>query len=818
MKLSYNWLKQYVDIDITPEELSPLLTNIGLEVEGFEKFQSVKGGLEGITIGEVKTCEKHPNADKLTVTTVDVGAEELLPIVCGAPNVAKGQKVLVATVGTTLYMGDDSFQIKKAKIRGEVSEGMICAEDELGLGNTHEGIMVLPDNVSVGTLANQYFQIEEDYVYEIGLTPNRADATSHIGSARDVAAGLNRLKESRDYKLFLPSVDEFKVDNTSLDIDVVIENPEACPRYSGLTISGLTVAESPDWLKNRLVAIGLRPINNIVDITNFVLHETGQPLHAFDADKIKGNKVVVKKMPPKTLFITLDEEERELHADDLMICDTEEGMCIGGVFGGMHSGVTDKTVNIFLESAYFDPSHIRKTSRRHTLQTDASFRFERGADPNITLYALKRAALLFKELAGGEVSSDIKDVYPLKIDQWEVDISYKNVDRLIGQVIDKEIIKEILVDLEIEISEESDEGLKLMIPTFKVDVTREADIIEEILRIYGYNNINFEEKINTSVSLRVKPDLEKIQNTISDQLTAKGFVEVINNSLTKSSYYTQSKSFDEQNSVRLLNPLSQDLDVMRQTLLFGGLEVVAYNSNRRLTNQKLYEFGGVYQRATNNDLKDLTKYSEEKHLAIFVTGKQENELWNSDQKDVDFYYLKGIAESLLRKLGIDRSKMSIKEKTGTEYEYALEFILNDKQMVVISKLSKSLLKNFDLKQAVYYADFNWDRIVRALPKKDHIYEPVAKYPSVRRDLALILDSSIQFEDLKMAALKTDRRFLKSVSIFDIYEGDKIPEGKKSYALSFTLQDKEKTLTDKVIDKTMNKIQSVFKREFDAELR
>ncbi len=818
MKLSYNWLKQYVDISETPEELSLILTNIGLEVEGLEKFQSIKGGLTGIVVGEVKSCEKHPDADKLSITTVDVGGNCLLPIVCGAPNVASGQKVLVATVGTTLYSGDDSFKIKKAKIRGEVSEGMICAEDELGLGTAHDGIMVLPDNVEVGLPGNQYFDVEEDYVFEIGLTPNRADAASHIGSARDIVAGLNRIAGEKVKSLKLPSVDEFKVDNTSLDIDVVVEDTKACPRYAGVTISGIKVDESPGWLKNRLNAIGLRPINNIVDITNFVLHETGQPLHAFDADKIKGEKVIVKKMPHNTSFMTLDEIERKLDADDLMICNMEGGMCIGGVFGGIQSGVTESTTKVFLESAYFDPSHIRKTSRRHGLQTDASFRFERGADPNITVYALKRAAVLFKEVAGGTISSEIKDVYPEKINKWTIDISYQNVDRLIGKSIERNVIKDILTDLDIEVVEETENGLKLLIPTSKVDVTREADIIEEILRIYGYNNVEFEEKINTSVSLRVKPDLEKIQNLISDQLVAKGFVEIMNNSLTKASYYIDNSAFDEKKSVHLLNPLSSDLDVMRQTLLFGGLEVVAYNSNRKLNDQKIFEFGNVYAKSSDSEKAGLSKYFEEKHLALFITGNKERELWNVNQQAVDIYNLKGIVESVFRKLGIDLSRMSVNELKNSNFESGLEYILNDKPLIVIAKLDRSLLKSFDIKQAVFYADMNWDRVVKALPKQDHKYEAVARFPSVRRDLALIIDQKIRFEDLKNTALSSERKLLKSVSIFDIYEGDKIPEGKKSYALSFVLQDKEKTLTDKVIDKSMRKIQQTLEKEFGAELR
>ncbi|MEJ2595153.1 MAG: phenylalanine--tRNA ligase subunit beta, partial [bacterium] len=540
MKLSYNWLKQYIDFDLKPEELSTLLTDIGLEVEGLQEFQSIRGGLEGVVVGEVKSCLRHPNADKLSLTRVDVGKPDLLSIVCGAPNVAEGQKVLVATVGTTLYQGEQSFEIKKARIRGEESQGMICAEDELGLGDSHEGIMVLPDEVGVGTPAKEYFEIENDYVFEIGLTPNRADAASHIGAARDLVAGLNRLENTRKHKLKIPEVKGFKVDNQDLDIDVIVEDPEACPRYTGVTLSNIQVKESPDWLKNKLLAIGLRPINNIVDVTNYVLHETGQPLHAFDADEIAGNRVIIKKLENGTPFITLDEEERKLGAEDLMICNDKEGMCIAGVFGGIHSGVTEKTTRLFLESAYFDPAHIRKTSRRHTLQTDASFRFERGADPNVTVYALKRAILLFQEVAGGVVSSEIKDVYPKPVEKIKVDIRFENVDRLIGNHIDRKIIREILEDLEIEVTGENETGLSLLIPTNKVDVTREADVIEEIIRIYGFNRIEYQKKFSTSVQVRQKPDRELYQNRISEQLTAQGFHEMINNSLTNASYYKSS--------------------------------------------------------------------------------------------------------------------------------------------------------------------------------------------------------------------------------------------------------------------------------------
>jgi len=819
MKISYNWLKQYIDLDVDANDLSPILTDIGLEVEGLEKFQSVKGGLEGIVIGEVKTCVKHANADKLSVTTVDVGGEELLPIVCGAPNVASGQKVVVATVGTTLFSGDDSFKIKKAKIRGEISRGMICAEDELGLGASHDGIMVLPNDTNVGMSANQYFDIEEDFVFEIGLTPNRSDATSHIGSARDLVAGLNRLKETDKYQLKLPSADSFKVDDHSLDIDVVVDDVDACPRYSGITISGITVKESPDWLKNRLNAIGLRPINNIVDITNYVLHETGQPLHAFDADQIKGNKVVVRKLKQDSSFITLDEVDRKLHADDLMICNAEEGMCIAGVFGGISSGVSEKTSKIFLESAFFESTHIRKTSKRHALQTDASFRFERGADPNITVYALKRAALLIKEISGGKFSSEIKDVYPKPISDWEVEINYSNVDRLIGKKIPREIIHEILSNLDIQVLEETDNGMKLLIPTFKTDVKREVDVIEEILRIYGYNNIEFEDKIHSSVSLRPKPDLEKLHNKIATHLTARGFSEIMNNSLTKSQYINNNSEFSNEQSVNLLNPLSKDLDILRQTLLFGGLEVIAYNSNRKISDLKLYEFGKIYRKLNAGEKsKGLKNYFEEKHLTLFASGLLQAENWNTTNEKTDFYFLKGIVESIFAKLGIDRNKLEIKESNSANCEYALEYFSGDSLLAVVAGLNKKLLNEFDIKQAVFVADVNWEKVIQLLPKSDHSYKAVSKFPSVRRDLAMMIDKEVSFEEMKSSALKAERKMLKSVGIFDIYEGDKIPEGKKSYALSFVLRDDQKTLTDKVIDKAMNRIQKTLEAELHAVLR
>ncbi len=818
MKLSYNWLKDYIDLDVEPLELSAILTDIGLEVEGFEAFQSVKGGLEGVVIGEVLTCEKHVNADKLSVTTVDVGGK-ILPVVCGAPNVAKGQKVLVAMVGTTLYNGDEAITIKKAKIRGEVSEGMICAEDELGLGNSHDGIMVLPADVKQGTPAADYFDIKKDYVYEIGLTPNRGDAASHIGSARDLVAGLNRYFSTRKYHLNLPGNDDFQVDNHNLNIDVVVKDEHACPRYSGITLKDIQVKESPKWLKTKLESIGVRPINNVVDITNFVLHETGHPLHAFDAAKIKGNKVIIQKMPDETPFVTLDEMERKLHPDDLMICNEEEGMCIAGVFGGADSGVTEKTTAIFLESAYFDPRHIRKTAKRHILQTDASYRFERGADPNITLFALKRAALLIKELAGGTISSEIKDVYPHPIEKWTIDVSYAHVDRLIGNVIDRNIIKEIVQDLEMGIIEETASGLKLLIPTFKVDVLREVDVIEEILRINGYNNVKFENKIHSSVSLHIKPDLEKLQNEISDYLVGQGFSEIINNSLTKSEYIKTSKIFHERHNVKLLNPLSKDLDILRQTLLFGGLEVIAYNQNRKINDLKIFEFGKTYFKKDHYDKKQgVHNYYEEKHLTLFATGCVQSENWNSQNRQSDFYYVKGVVDSLLKKLGIYESRLETAEIADGNFNYSLQLISGKKVLAQIGSVHKDMLKMTGVKTEVFVADINWDLIIQLIPRHDVLYAPVPKFPSVRRDLALVVDKDVHFEVLKKLAFHAERKLLKSVGIFDIYEGEKVPDGKKSYALSFLLQDEHKTLTDKVIDKAMRRLQQAFEKELDAVLR
>ena len=819
MKISYNWLKQYINLDVDPETLSIVLTDIGLEVEGMEKYQSVQGGLEGIVIGEVITCEQHSNADKLSVTTVNIGSDSLLPIVCGAPNVAAGQKVVVATVGTILYDGEESFKIKKAKIRGEISEGMICAEDELGMGNSHDGIMVLPDDIKVGIKASDYFNIEEDYIYEIGLTPNRSDATSHIGSARDLVAGLNQFYNTRKYSLNLPSIDDFKVDNTDLDIEVIVEDTEACPRYSGVSISGIKVGESPDWLKIKLNSIGVRPINNIVDITNYVLHETGQPLHAFDAGKILGNKVIVRKTEQNTPFTTLDEVERKLDANDLMICHEEDGMCIAGVFGGSDSGVNDNTVNIFLESAYFDSVHIRKTSKRHGLQTDASFRFERGTDPNITIYALKRVATLIKGIAGGTISSEIKDVYPVPINPWQVEINLANVDRLIGKSIDREVIKTILSDLEIGITEESGDDIKLLIPTYKVDVTREVDIVEEILRIYGYNNIEITGKINSSISTRPVPDLEKIQNSIADYLVGQGMSEIMNNSLTRAEYVEINDDLSSDKNVNLLNPLSKDLNILRQTLLHGGLETVSYNINRKSPNLKLFEFGKVYK--LNNSFEKtagITNYTEEKHLMLIATGKESRNQWSSNDVDIDFYFVSGLVSSIFEKLGLNKSRVNLEESESGSYAYSLQYLINNDLLAEVSLISNKLVKQFDIGQDVYCADINWTKLIKYLTFADVKYKPVPKFPIVKRDLSLVLNNNIKFSDLKDVAMKTERKLLKNVYLFDIYEGSNIAEDKKSYALSFIIQDDNKTLTDKVIEKTMNSIIRVFEQQFNAQLR
>jgi phenylalanyl-tRNA synthetase beta chain len=813
MKISYNWLKQYIDLKLSPDETAALLTDCGLEVESIEKFQSIKGGLEGLVIGEVKEREKHPDADRLSVTKVDVGAAELLNIVCGAPNVEAGQKVVVAVVGATVHpLSGEPFQIKKSKIRGALSEGMICAEDEIGLGTSHAGIMVLDASAKIGTTAKEYFGIEDDYVLEIGLTPNRSDAASHIGLARDLAAAMNGGK-NQDARIKMPGIENFSVDNESLKIEVIVEDAEACPRYSGITISGVEVKDSPEWLQTRLKSIGLKPINNIVDATNFVLHELGQPLHAFDADKITDNKVVVKKMQQGTKFTTLDGTERELSSNDLMICNAEEGMCIAGVFGGLKSGISSETKNIFIESAYFNSVSIRKTSRLHGLKTDASFRFERGADPNITVYALKRAALLIKEIAGGKISSPIVDVYPKAIENFKIDFSYSNCERLIGKALPKETIKNILRDLQIEIEKETETGLLLSVPPFKADVTREVDVIEEILRVYGYNNVEIPSLLRSSISYSTKPDVEKVKNNISDLLTAKGFTEIMCNSLTAEKYSDLLGETEKLKNVHILNPLSSDLNVMRQTLLFNGLEMIAHNINRKNPDLKFYEFGKTYHL---ND-SDGWKYTEKNRFSVLVTGRKQSESWNTNADNANFFQLKGIVESVLKKLGIDTKEVSA-ENNSSLFSYSTIYESGKKKIVEFGEVKKSVLKKLDIDQEVFYADFDWDEILNQIKKVTVKYSEVPVYPSVRRDLALLVDKQVRYSDIKELAFKTERNLLKEVNLFDVYEGKNLEPGKKSYAVSFIIQDEKATLNDKTISKVMEKMAATLKENLGATIR
>jgi len=798
MKISYNWLKEFIDTDKTPEEISKILTGTGLEVESLEKVQPIPGGLEGLVIGYVKECSDHPNSDHLHLTKVDVGGSEDLSIVCGAHNVAAGQKVVVAVVGTTVHpVAAEPFKINKSKIRGEVSEGMICAEDEIGLGTDHAGIMVLDADAVVGTPAKEYFKIQDDYLYEIGLTPNRADAASHLGTARDIAAFL-KIAVKR------PDVSAFKVDNTSRAIKVVVENEAASPRYSGVTISGVEVKESPKWLKERLAVIGIRSINNIVDATNYVLHDLGQPLHAFDADEIKGDTVIVKNCAEGTPFTTLDDVERKLSADDLMICDAEIPMCIAGVFGGVGSGVKATTKNIFLESAYFNAVSVRKTSKRHGLKTDASFRFERGTDPNMTVFALKRAALLIQEIAGGQIASEISDHYPNPVAPFEVEVTYHTIDRLIGKAIGHEEIKAILTSLEIEIVDETTDGLSLKVPPYRVDITRDVDIVEEILRIYGYNNIEIPTQIRASLNNSSRPEKDSVQNLLSDLLSANGFNEIMSNSLTKSAY---SSNLDK--AVKILNPLSSDLDVMRQTLLYSGLEAVAYNQNRRNADLKFYEFGKVYS-------LEEEKYVETQRFALFITGADAVEQWNQKTKAVSFYNLKAVVDGLLAKLNI--SDVVVEDATCKKLAYGLQYKLNNKQLVKFGSVANESLKKAEVDKEIFYADFNFDMILKAVRKNKIVFEEVSKFPAVRRDLSMLIDQNITFGQLKQIAQKTERKLLQDVNVFDVYQGDKLPAGKKSYALSFILQDSEKTLTDKAIESIMQKLIYNLQKEAGAEIR
>ena len=806
MKISYNWLKQFIKIDWQSEETAALLTDLGLEVEVVEKYQSVKGGLEGIVVGHVLTCVPHPDADRLKITTVDLGDGVPVQIVCGASNVAAGQKVPVATIGTVLYDKEgESFTIKKGKIRGQESHGMICAEDEIGLGTSHEGIMVLDASLQPGTSAATVFKIENDEVFEIGLTPNRADAMSHFGTARDLRAGM--LQSGVNVELITPSVSNFRVDKRTLKIDIDVKESKLVPRYCGVTISGITVKPSPTWLQNRLKAIGLNPKNNIVDVTNYVLHELGQPLHAFDAAKISG-KVIVKTMPSGTKFTTLDDVERSLHEEDIMICDENGPLCIAGVFGGKESGVSESTTAIFLESAYFNPVSVRKTAKRHQLNTDASFRFERGIDPSITEYALKRAALLIQEVAGGEITSDIIDVYPKKVEDFSVFLNFNKVTKIIGQEIPKDIIKKILVSLDIKVNSVTDSGLGLTIPAYRVDVQREIDVIEEILRVYGYNNIKFSNKVNATVANSPRTEDYKIQNVVATQLNSQGFHEMMANSLTTANYIQLSDLLKEEHNVTMLNPLSSDLATMRQSLLFSGLEAISYNINRKNTDLKLFEFGKTYHNYPSG-------YEEKKHLTLFLTGNRNQETWTIGQKPTDFFLFKGYVNAVLERLGIQKTQ---NQPLATDvYSEGIAISLGKDTIVEIGVVKKSILKHFGIKQEVFYADFNWAAILKLISNKIKFTE-IPKYPEVRRDLALLLDQAVTYESIYTIAKQTEKSLLKNIDLFDVYEGQNLPEGKKSYALSFSIQDSSKTLTDEQIDKIMSKLQKNFETELGAILR
>ena len=813
MNISYKWLKDYIKIDLEVEQLSRILTDIGLEVGGTEEFESVKGGLKGLVVGEVLTCVKHENADSLSVTTVNIGNDKILPIVCGAPNVASGQKVIVATVGTVLYDGDDEFKIKKSKIRGEVSEGMICAEDEIGMGTSHDGILELPLDTPVGLPASNYFKVESDTIFEIDLTPNRVDGASHIGVARDVSAYLKSTGKKIDYNL--PSIDGFKIDNTNQNIKVEVKNTEACHRYSGLTISGLTVKASPEWLQTRLKAIGLAPINNVVDATNYVLHELGQPLHAFDMAEV-GETIIVDTVADKTKFTTLDEVERELSDKDLMICNATEPMCIAGVFGGVTSGVKDTTTDIFLESAYFDSVWVRKTAKRHALNTDASFRFERGTDPNMTVFALKRVALLIKEIAGGEISSEIFDFYPNPVKDFEVTIDLNRVNTLIGEEIPKQKVLDILTALEIKIDDKG-ETLDLKIPPYRVDVTREADVVEEILRIYGYNTVAVPQSVHSAITYAQKPDKAGIVNYISDYLSSNGFNEMMANSLTKASYYENLETFPKTQTVMINNPLSSDLNGMRQSLLFGALESVAYNQNHKKPNLNLYEFGNCAFYLPKEEQDNPQKnYKEEFHLALTVTGNKFPQSWNLKEEASNFYTLKAMVEGVLAKLRIPNYQTELFQ--NDIWAEGLRYKMNNKVIVEFGILTAQLLSQMNIENDVYFAEFNFEAILKALPKKDIQYKPIAKFPEVRRDLALLVDKDTQFGALKKTAEKVEKKLLKKVDIFDVYEGKNIETGKKSYAISFILQDDNKTLNDKQVDKIMQKMIFTFEKEFGAKIR
>ena len=835
MNISYKWLKDYVDFDMTADEVAAALTSVGLEVGSVEEVQSIRGGLEGLVVGEVLTCEPHPNSDHMHVCQVNLGGETPEQIVCGAPNVAAGQKVIVATLGTKLYDGDQEFVIKKSKLRGIESNGMICAEDEIGVGTSHDGIIVLPAETPVGMKAAEYYHLESDFVIEVDITPNRADACSHYGVARDLYAWL--VQNGRKTALHRPEVDAFKVDDESLDIDIVVEATEACPRYAGVTLTGCEVKESPDWLKERLSVIGLRPINNIVDITNYIMMAYGQPLHCFDADMIKGGKVVVKAMPEGTPFVTLDGVEHKLSSQDLAICNAEEPMCIAGVFGGKGSGTYETTRNVLLESAYFNPTWIRKSSRRHGLQTDASFRFERGIDPHGQIYALKAAALMAKELAGAKVSMQIKDVVSKEMPDFKVELSYDFCDRLIGKAIGKETIKSIVKSLEMKIEKETEEGLSLVVPAYRVDVQRPCDVVEDILRVYGYNNVEIPTSINSSLSVKGDEDQShKMQNLIGEQLVGQGFHEILNNSLHKGAYYDGLESYKAENAVRLMNPLSQDLNVLRQTLLFGGLESIARNTAYRMPDMKMFEVGNCYYYHAERRCPDivpgvsssrdpevikhvLDAYNEDYHMGLWVTGKRVSGSWAHPDEDSSFWELKAYVMNILERVGLKMGQVVIAAGEEDIFDKSLELRnRGGKTLVKMGIVSHSILKKFDIAQPVYFADINWKLLMKLVKGQSVTYTEISKYPAVSRDLALLVDEQVEFGQIEELAYKSEKKLLKAVTLFDVYEGKNLPEGKKSYAVNFILQDAEKTLNDKAIDAIMNKIINNIKSQLGAELR
>ena len=820
MEISYKWLKEYVDFDLTPQETADALTSCGLEVDALEEVQTIKGGLKGLFVGKVLTCEMHPNSDHLHITTVDLGKGEPQQIVCGAPNVVAGQKVIVADLGCVLYDGDKEFVIKKSKLRGVESNGMICAEDEIGVGESHDGIIVLPEDAPVGQPAAEYYHLESDWVIEIDITANRSDALSHWGVARDLYAWLKR--NGHETSLHRPDCTEFTVDNNDLPIDVEIENTEACKRYACVSITGCEVKESPEWLQNKLKVIGLRPINNIVDITNYVMMAYGQPMHCFDADMVTGHKIVVRTQPEGTKFVTLDGEEHTLGEHDLSICNAEEPMCIAGIFGGKGSGTYDTTTNVVLESAYFHPTWIRKSARRHGLSTDASYRFERGIDPNGTIYALKQAAILCKQLAGGKVSMEIKDVYPNPMADARVQLDYEYVDRLIGKEIGHDMIKAIVESLEMKVVEETAEGLLLDVPAYRVDVQRPCDVVEDILRIYGYNNVEIPTQLKSSLTILGEADKTyHLQNVIGEQLVGCGFREILNNSLTKTSYYTELNKYTEETTVKVMNPLSSDLGVMRQSLLFGGLESICRNVNHKMPNLRFFEFGNCYHYSPEkkNDEDPIKAYTEEMHLGMWITGKRVEGSWTHPDEQSSFYELKGYVLNIVKRLGVNPGIMVCEHSDNNVFGKAL--VLKTRAGKVLCEMGTvchKILKKMDISQDVFYADLNWDNLMRAIKKNETLYHDISKFPSVSRDLALLIDKSVQFEQIEQIARQTEKKLLRSVELFDVYEGKNLPAGKKSYAVNFILQDESKTLTDKQIDAIMTKLINNIKQKLGAELR